>query len=46
MGGESLMGKEVNVIFRLEKLAGSLGEECGLSEAAHESSATWCLPVR
>ena len=35
MGEESLMGKEVNVIFRLEKLAGSLGEECGLSEAAH-----------
>jgi class 3 adenylate cyclase len=35
MGEESLLGKEVNVIFRLEKLAGSLGEECGLSEAAH-----------
>ena len=35
MGEESLMGKEVNVIFRLEKLAGSLGEERGLSEAAH-----------
>jgi hypothetical protein len=25
----------VNLIFRLEKLAGSLGEPCGLSEAAH-----------
>jgi len=34
MGEESLMGKEVNLIFRLEKLAGSLGEPCGLSEAA------------
>ena len=35
MGEESLMGAEVNLIFRLEKLAGSLGEPCGLSEAAH-----------
>ncbi len=35
MGEESLMGREVNLIFRLEKLAGSLGEMCGLSEAAH-----------
>jgi adenylate cyclase len=35
MGEESLMGKEVNLIFRLEKLAGSLGEPCGLSEPAH-----------
>jgi adenylate cyclase len=35
MGEESLMGKEVNLIFRLEKLAGSLGELCGLSDAAH-----------
>jgi adenylate cyclase len=35
MGEESLMGREVNLIFRLEKLAGSLGEPCGLSEAAH-----------
>jgi len=35
MGEESLMGGEVNLIFRLEKLAGSLGEPCGLSEAAH-----------
>ncbi len=34
MGEESLMGREVNLIFRLEKLAGSLGEPCGLSEAA------------
>ena len=34
MGEESLMGKEVNLIFRLEKLAGSLGERCGLSDVA------------
>ena len=35
MGEESLMGGEVNLIFRLEKLAGSLGERCGLSETAY-----------
>ena len=35
MGEESLMGGEVNLIFRLEKLAGSLGEPCALSEPAH-----------
>ena len=35
MGEESLMGGEVNLIFRLERLAGSLGETCVLSEAAH-----------
>jgi adenylate cyclase len=35
MGEESLMGREVNLIFRLEKLAGSLGEPCCLSEEAH-----------
>jgi adenylate cyclase len=34
MGEESLMGGEVNLIFRLEKLASSLGEPCALSEAA------------
>jgi adenylate cyclase len=34
MGEESLMGAEVNLIFRLEKLAGSLSERCGLSETA------------
>jgi adenylate cyclase len=34
MGEESLMGKEMNLIFRMEKLAGSLGELCGLSEPA------------
>jgi class 3 adenylate cyclase len=35
MGEESLMGGEVNLIFRLEKLASSLGESCCLSEMAH-----------
>jgi adenylate cyclase len=35
MGEESLMGGEVNLIFRLEKLASSLGEPCCMSEAAH-----------
>jgi len=37
MGEESLMGDEVNLIFRLERAAGSLGELCCLSEAAHEN---------
>ena len=35
MGEESLMGGEVNLIFRLEKLAGSLGEPCCVSETAN-----------
>ena len=35
MSEESLMGSDVNLIFRLEKLAGSLGEPCCLSETAH-----------
>jgi adenylate cyclase len=35
MGEESLMGGEVNLIFRLEKLASSLGEPCCVSGAAH-----------
>jgi len=33
MGEESLMGSEVNLIFRLEKLAGSLGEPRALTQA-------------
>ena len=37
MGEESLMGDEVNLIFRLERLAGSLGELCCVSETAHEN---------
>jgi adenylate cyclase len=36
MGEESLMGGEVNLIFRLEKLASSLGESCCVSETANE----------
>src|SRR6266487_4996375 len=35
MGEESLMGGEVNLVFRREKLAGSLGEPTALSETAH-----------
>ena len=35
MGEESLMGGEVNLIFRLEKLAGSLGESSCVSETAN-----------
>ena len=34
LGEESLMGTEVNFAFRLEKLAASLGEACGLSDSA------------
>jgi adenylate cyclase len=34
LGEESLMGIEVNFAFRLEKLAASLDEACGLSDAA------------
>ena len=35
LGEESLMGMEVNFAFRLEKLAASLGEACGLSDTAN-----------
>jgi len=35
MGEESLIGSEVNLIFRLEKLASSLGEPCCMSESAN-----------
>lgn len=45
MGEESLMGSEVNLIFRLEKLAGSLGEATALSEAAHTKLGE-LVPVR
>jgi adenylate cyclase len=45
MGEESLMGGEVNLIFRLEKLASSLSESCALSEAAHARIAD-LVPVR
>lgn len=45
MGEESLMGSEVNLIFRLEKLASSLGESTGLSEAA-QTRLGELVPVR
>jgi adenylate cyclase len=32
---ETLMGSEVNLVFRLEKLLASLNEPCGISDAAH-----------
>src|ERR1700693_3850735 len=32
---ETLMGSEVNLVFRLEKLLASLGEPCAISDAAH-----------
>jgi len=35
LGEESLVGPEVNLVFRLEKLAGSLGEPRGLSDTAN-----------
>jgi adenylate cyclase len=35
MGEESLVGKEVNLVFRLENLGRALGEPRGLSESAH-----------
>ena len=35
MGEESLLGNEVNFVFRMEKLAGSIGEPALLSEAAN-----------
>ncbi len=35
LGEESLMGAEVNFAFRLEKLAASLGNTCGLSDTAN-----------
>ena len=36
MGEESLVGAEVNLIFRLEKLASSLGQPCALSGKARK----------
>jgi adenylate cyclase len=45
MGEESLMGSEVNLIFRLERLASSLGEPCCLSETAN-AKLHWFLITR
>ena len=39
MGEESLAGPEVNFVFRMEKLAGSLGHLCFMSEAVGIQSA-------
>jgi class 3 adenylate cyclase len=36
MGEESLLGPEVNFVFRMEKLAGSLGIGCLLSMVCRE----------
>ena len=33
---ETLMGSEVNLVFRLEKLLASLGEPCAISDAAYD----------
>lgn len=35
LGEESLLGREVNYVFRLEKVGGALGERCVLSDAAN-----------
>ena len=37
MGEESLMGPQVNFVFRLEKMAGSLGASCLVSDAANKA---------
>ncbi len=44
LGEESLQGKEVHFLFRMEKLAGSIGEHCLVSAAAKARlSANICL---
>ena len=45
LGEASLMGVDVNLIFRLERLAGSLGESSTLSEAAR-TKLSELVPVR
>lgn len=42
MGEESLLGNEVNFVFRMEKLAGSMGAPRLMSEAAHERIKSLC----
>ena len=42
---ETLIGSEVNLVFRLEKLLASLGESCGISDAAH-AKLKQLLPAR
>ena len=46
LGEESLMGVEVNIAFRLEKLAASLGEACGLSDTASSKLEGFVSPRR
>jgi adenylate cyclase len=46
LGEESLMGAEVNFAFRLEKLAASLDEGCGLSETASRKLEGFISPRR
>jgi adenylate cyclase len=43
MGEESLMGKDVNFVFRMEKLAGSLGISLLISAAANAKLAPFML---
>ena len=45
MGEESLLGREVNFVFRMEKLAGSLGLLCLLSAVASEALTTSITPT-
>ena len=44
---ETLMGSEVNLVFRLEKLLATLGEPCAISDAAHDrlSESIGCRPL-
>jgi adenylate cyclase len=42
---ETLMGSEVNLAFRFEKLLASLGEPCGISDAVH-AKLKQLLPAR
>jgi adenylate cyclase len=44
MGEESLMGKEVNLVFRLEKLAGSLGAQACVSDSANAKLQEFVTP--
>jgi adenylate cyclase len=45
MGEESLLGREVNFVFRMEKLAGSLGLLCLLSAVARDALAASITPI-
>jgi class 3 adenylate cyclase len=42
---ETIMGSEVNLVFRFEKLLASLNEPCGISDAAH-AKLKQLLPAR